>query len=311
MTKTVSVIVVNRNGASVLGGEQIPDVFQHYGGKSILEGCLAALVPLAGAGDAEVLMVDNGSTDGSVDLIRTRFPACRLMANPDNRGFAPAVVQAAAVAEGRFLLLVNSDVLIDPLRVRKLLEVMEGKPKLGVLTCMTRYPGGVLQRPASCLQTPGRVLAQLAGLKTPHDDGFDATRYGEPDWVAGGVMLIRREAWDTVGGMDPGFVFYEEDADFCLRLRKAGWGVGYTPEVTVMHVRAATASLDPVFSLTQRYRSLLRYSGKHFSGGACLLIRLALAGRMLTRAITARLRGERQGMAGTAMRLALESLTRS
>ena len=311
MTKLLSVIVVNRNGASVLGGEQIPDVFRHYGGKSILEGCLSALAPLTDAGDAEVLVVDNGSTDGSVDLIRGRFPSCRLLANPGNLGFAPAVVQAAAVSEGKHLLLVNSDVLIDPPRVRKLLAVMEERPRLGVLTCLTRYPGGTLQRPASRLQTPGRVLAQLMGLKTPHDDAFDASRYGEPDWVAGGVMLIRREAWDAVGGMDPGFIFYEEDADFCLRLRKAGWGVGYTPEVEVMHVRAATASLDPVFSLTHRYRSLLRYCGKHFPPGTCLLIRGVLAGRMLARAITALLRGEKRGMARAALGIAAESLTRS
>ena len=107
----------------------------------------------------------------------------------------------------------------------------------------------------------------------------------------------------------------DDELDYCrllsLRLRKAGRGVGYTPEVEVMHVRAATASLDPVFSLTQRYRSLLRYCGKHFSLGANLLIRGAVVKRMLLRALLALLRGEGKGMARAALRLSVEALTRS
>ncbi len=307
--KTVSAVIVNRNGQSLFAGEQIPDVARHYHGRPMLEGCLTALAPLAQDPDAELLLVDNGSTDGSVEMLRASFPSVRLILNPENRGFAPAVLQAAALSSARFLLLVNSDVIIDPPRVRRLIREMESRPKLGVLACRTEYPGGLLQAPASFLPTPGRVLAQLLGLGLPHDRSFDAGSYGEPEWVAGGLLLIRREAWDAVGGFDPGFLFYEEDADLCLRLRAAGWGIGYTPEVTVMHVRAATAERDPAFSLTQRYRSLLHYAGKHFPWPAVLLIRLVLCLRMLVRALVALVRGE--PVAGAALRLAAEALTRA
>jgi len=307
--KAVSAIIVNLNGQSVFTGEQVPDAAKHYHGKPMLEGCLGALAALTQEPDAEVFLVDNGSTDGSVDMAKASFPAIRLILNAENRGFAPAVLQAAALSSARYLLLVNSDVIIDTPRVRRLIAEMEARPRLGVLACRTEYPGGTLQTPASWLPTPGRVLAQLLGLSKPHDRAFDAATYGEPEWVAGGLLLIRREAWDAVGGFDAGFVFYEEDADLCLRLRRAGWGIGYTPEVTVMHVRAASATRDPAFSLTQRYRSLLRYAGKHFPWPAVVLIRLAVAGRMLARGVLALVRLEHQGVAGAAFRVCLETLT--
>ena len=306
--KTVSAVVVNLNGQSVFAGEQIPDVARHYHGRPMLEGCLGALAPLAQDADAEVFLVDNGSTDGSVEMVKTSFPFFRLILNLENRGFAPAVLQAATEASGRFLLLVNSDVILPAPQARKLISEMEARPRLGALTCRTEYPGGTLQAPSSRLPTPGGVLAQLLGLSTPHDRTFDAGKSGELEWAAGGVLLIRREAWDAVGGMDTGFFFYEEDADLCLRLRQAGWGIGYTPEVTVMHVRAASAMRDPAFSLTQRYRSLMRYAGKHFPWPAVLLIRFAIFGRMFLRVPVSLVRGE--DVALVALRIAGESLTR-
>lgn len=312
-------VVVNRNGASAFAGDQIPDVARHFHGRPMLEACLGALAPLAARPDCRVTVVDNGSTDGSVALVRERFPALRLIVNPDNRGFAPAVLQAAGEAPWDHLLLVNSDVLMADAQALSLVAEMASRPGVGALTCRTLYPGGSLQRPANRRPSAALAAAQLLGLSrlfpasaafSPLDLGFDAEAYGEPAWIAGGVMLIRREAWDAVGGMDPGYRFYEEDADFCLRLGAAGWKAAYTPAVTVMHVRAATASREPVFTFIERYRGLVRLASRHFTLPGNLLVRALVLARMPLRALLGLLRGE-AGIPAACVNVAAAALTKA
>jgi N-acetylglucosaminyl-diphospho-decaprenol L-rhamnosyltransferase len=218
----ISVLVVNRNG------------------EPWLERCLASLGEPPPP-DLEVVLVDNDSADGSLAAATRRFPHLRVLRMGHNVGFAVANNLAAACARGEELLLLNNDAWLEPgalEEMRRVLEADDGlalvAPRLVGVDGRPRFSwapdrslaGEVVQR----LRNPFEGAALNHGLVTRL-----LRRLVGPGWYTGACLLIRRRAFEEVGGFDPAFFVYFEDADLCLRLRARGWRLDHAPGATVVH----------------------------------------------------------------------------
>ena len=243
----VSVVIVNWNGLA-LTSDAIG---------SVLDGTRGVTW--------EVVLVDNGSRDGSVPELRRRFPAVRILANERNEGFGRAVNQGFRASRGRYLLTLNNDTRLDGNTIGEACAYMDAHPRVGALGVL-HYDAGEprrVQASAFDLPRPLSELLAIAGLGrlVPHD-GFDPSRERDVDWICGSFMLIRRECLDAVGAFDERFFAYDEDIDWCVRARRAGWAVRFWPGASLVHLGGGVAPYmrDKTFV---HFRSRLTYLRKH------------------------------------------------
>jgi GT2 family glycosyltransferase len=236
--RTVSVVVVSYNVADW-----------------IVE-CLASLPAAATAHDLDVVVVDNASSDGSVDAVTAAFPAARLLRNDVNVGFGRAVNQGAAVARGDYVLLANPDGRLLPGAIDALVAFAEANPGYVITGGRTVTPDGDLD-PRSCWAAPSlwslaSSALMLSALRPrsrwdPESMGSFARDHARPvDIVSGCLMLVRLDDWRRLGGFDERFFVYGEDAELCLRAAAVtGRRCAITPDAVMVHAVSASSSTKP------------------------------------------------------------------
>jgi GT2 family glycosyltransferase len=215
---------------------------------ALLDRCLRSLKPSADAGTAEVWVVDNGSTDGSVEMVRDRHGWVRLVESGENLGYGRAVNLVAERTSSPWFALSNADVELRPGALESLLESGRADPGAGVVAPRLVLPDGSDQHtawafptiPATIVQNvgsrlAGRVLADRLALH----DGWDSTRARRVPWAVGAFLLVRREAWEAVGGFDAGQWMSAEDLDLGWRMREAGWATRHEPRAVMKHDESA------------------------------------------------------------------------
>jgi GT2 family glycosyltransferase len=219
----------------------------------------------ASSDDLEIVLVDNASSDGTVELVRARFPRCRLIESGENLGFGRACNLAARATTGELILLLNPDAWVDTTCVDRLRQAMASDPRLAWAAPRLHYPGGRRQFVwAPTVGIFGEAIQRLRNRferrRWAHDLLPRMVRaLGDPGWYSAACALVRRRAFDEIGGFDPGFFLYFEDADLGLRLRRAGWRLAQIGDASAFHDRHA-----PPPSTLVRYReSQLRYYRKH------------------------------------------------
>lgn len=228
--------------------------------------CLASIAETTHGGDVEVVVVDNASGDGTVEMVRSEFPSTRLVASPENLGFAAGVNRAAAEASGEYLLLLNPDTVVHHGAVENLVGFARAHPEHGVYGGRTLDPDGKVN-PGSCWGAPSvwSLLCFATSLSTAFKGNrlFDPESLGgwrrdsvrEVDIVTGCLLLVRRAVWEELGGFDTRFFMYGEDADFALRARALGYRPVITPTAVVTHEIG-------VSSATREDKLLLLFRGK-------------------------------------------------
>jgi len=268
-------------------------VIASWNTRDILRDCLVSIGRHAGELAIEVIVVDNASQDGSPDMVRREFPSVRLIANDLNRGFAGANNQGIEVAAGRYVLLLNSDALLLEGSLPEAVRFADANPQAGVIGCRLLNADRSLQ--PSCFEYPSlsnlalvlsrlpvlfphsRFLAKERMTWWPHDTARPV------DCVVGAFMLARREAIEKVGGLDPAFFMYAEEADWCRRMNQANWPVLFTPSASVVHLGGASSAPVEGAMFRQLQGSTLLFMRKHYSRLyywlGCLLIWLFLASR--------------------------------
>jgi GT2 family glycosyltransferase len=209
--------------------------------------CLGALAPWMAEG-AEVVLVDDGSRDGTGDAVSERFPGVRVLRASVARGFTASANEGLAAARGELLLLLNSDTEVEAATLPRLFAAFAADNRLGAAGAVLTNPDGSPQWSGGAEPTHpwlfvlasglGGVLAGLPFYRRLRP--IDAEVRGPVDWVTGAAMAIRREAWEAVGPMDDRYRFYAQDLDFCLSLRDAGFRVAIAPGFRVMHLGGAT-----------------------------------------------------------------------
>jgi GT2 family glycosyltransferase len=219
--------------------------------RELLDACLRSLAPAARDGIAEVWVVDNASSDGSAALVRTAHPWATLIERADNVGFGAAVNEVAGQTETQWIAAANADVELTPGALQTLLRAGREHPESGVLAPRLELPDESTQH--SVRPFPTLALALLVNLgvgqaiwplgdRLTLDGRWDPHRARRVDWAIGAFLLIRRRAWDAVGGFDERQWMYAEDLDLGWRLARAGWSTWYEPGATVRHASAAATS---------------------------------------------------------------------
>lgn len=240
-----------------------------------LRECLDGVCSQESPPTREVVVVDNGSTDGSADMVRGHFGDCAtLIANAGNMGFGAAHNQAIRQSHGRYVLLLNPDsYLVGNDVLKHLIAYMDANADIGILGPRILNPDGTLQFSArrfppifagvfrhtylGRLFPKNRFVRGYLMADESHDQVMDV------DWLSGCAMLLRREALDQIGMFDERFFMYCEDVDLCKRAHDAGWRVVYYPEVEVSHRIGAASDKNPIAMIKQHHRSMLLYFLKY------------------------------------------------
>lgn len=269
-----------------------------------LRECLAGIFSQDNSISSEVIVVDNGSADGSAEMIRTEFAdRVVLIANPDNRGFGAAHNEAIKQSAGRYVLLMNPDShVVSQDALKRMVEYMDANEDIGILGPRIVNPDGTLQFSARRFPPmfAGVFRHTILGRLFPKnrfvrgylmsDESHD--RIMDVDWVSGCAMLARKETLDEIGVFDERFFMYCEDVDLCKRAHQSGWRVVYYPEVEVSHRIGAASDKNPIAMIKQHHRSYLLYFLKHEAHGPkallipLLLIALWLRTRSRVRQVT-------------------------
>ena len=235
----------------------------------------------------EVIVVDNASKDESAPMVAAEFPQTLLIANADNTGYAAGNNQAIARASGTFVLLLNPDVILPPHGLEKAVRFMQEHSDAGALGIKQIHPDGSLQKSVRGFPTPMAVLWELLGLSRlfPNSTTFGAYRMtyftydcvAEVDQPMGTFLLIRREVIDKIGALDEAFPIFFNEVDWCLRCKRAGWKIYYTPDVQVIHYGGASTVQVGAAMAWESRRGLLKFYAKHYSAPMYLPIRALIA----------------------------------
>ncbi len=285
-----------------------------YNCKDFLDRCLASLSEHAGVVH-EVIVVDNASTDGTVDLLRARWPAVRWVVNRENGGFARANNQGFAIARAPFWFALNPDTEIRPGALPALLSHLESHVDVAVAGPEIERPEGGLERSAGFVPTFAREFvdtfllfrlgAQGTSLRLP------ARAPTKVEWLSGCAMLVRASAAREVGLFDERFFMYCEDLDWCYRFGRAGWSVVYLPGPRILHYRGGSTlqSRDIVVDGDEGLAFFMRKHGLRYSSPLMHLLRII---KLSTRTVWLEWRGLRgQPKARLEARMFARSLARS
>ena len=245
-----------------------------WNGKRYAMECLESLRQNTGTVPVEVIVVDNQSTDGTPDEIERQFPNVTVIRNDENLGFAKANNIGLAVAQGKYLGLVNSDVVVPAGCLENILSFMDQNPDIGLLGPKMLAPGGGVGQSVMRLPTVWNTFCCSLGLHTlfPRSklfggflmNGYPYDSIDDVEVLTGWFWMVRCQALAQVGGLDEQFFMYGEDIDWSYRFRKAGWRVVFYPESEALHYGAASSAQAPTRFYVEMRRANLQYFRKHY-----------------------------------------------
>jgi GT2 family glycosyltransferase len=245
--------------------------------------------------DLEVIVVDHATDSSAANQLRDLFPWIHLIADRANPGFAAGVNRASRDAKGRYLLLLNPDCVVCEGVPEMLAAWLDAHPRVGVCGAEIRELDGSIQFSARRFPSLSAAFAGRTTFLTrvwPTNPwtrrnlvGRDAVEPIQVDWVSGACMMVRRAAFNEIGGMDERFFLYWEDADLCARLASRGWSTVYNPSTRVTHLTGRSSALVQRRALIEFHNSAFRYFRKHAGSVARSASPLVLLGLRLRLAI--------------------------
>jgi GT2 family glycosyltransferase len=274
MMNKVAAVVINRNTSG------------------FLRDCLESLVAQRFEGGISIWVVDNGSDDGSPQMVLREFPGVNLVWNRSNVGYARACNQGVEATAEPFVVIMNSDTELSDVTMGEVVSYLEREPRAGIAAPLIRNTDGTLQY--SCREFPSISTAFVhAFLGLFRGDNSRSVLYKkmswehdeevEVDWVSGAFMAIRREALEEVGGFDEGYYMYVEDVDLCWRMWRSGWSVGFIPRGDVFHHIGMSSRAVPARMVFHHHRSMLRFHRRTYDGPAAWLVNPAVAAGIAVR----------------------------
>jgi N-acetylglucosaminyl-diphospho-decaprenol L-rhamnosyltransferase len=259
----LSVVVVNTNA-----GEDVRT-------------CIASVHESAGEVAFQVVVSDNGSTDGSVEAIESAFPDTLVIRNGRNLGFPVAANRGMAATHSEFVLLINPDADVSAGTLEGFLKVARDHPRAGAIGALTRNLDGSIYPSARRIPSPWLGLAHtiLAPFWPTNPwtrryrmADWDRRTEREVDWVSGSSVLLRRAALDEVGLFDEAYFMYVEDMDLCTRMRKAGWEVWFSPQLEITHIGGTVTKGQRRMTL-EHSKSIYVFFTKHQARGWRVVLR--------------------------------------
>jgi len=252
--------------------------------KNDLLNCLRSIEENRPNYNFEIIVVDNTSTDGTVDLLRKDFSNVQLLANTENRGFSAANNQAIEIAKGEYVLLLNPDTIVQPHSLDNLVRILDENPTVGACGPRLTDTDGTTCPSVGYVPTfrallYGKTFFRSVGIFRGHYKKLTAHRFNydsqtDVEQLSGAALLVRRSVMREIGLMDDNFFMYYEDVDLCLRIRKAGWRIVYVPEAVIVHVGGRSSGQVSHRKNIMLYKSLFIYFRKHRGQPATALFRL-------------------------------------
>jgi GT2 family glycosyltransferase len=275
--------VVRSNGNKALWKEysmQLSIILLTWNSKKHVEKCINSVLVAATTIEYEIIVVDNGSSDNTLEIIESKFPSVKIIKNKTNKGVAPARNQGIKESTGEFILILDIDTFVFSDAIVKLIAFMAAHLNIGLCGPMLCFDDGIVQNsfrrfPVFQTKLLRRINAgwakrllqneyyQVTGQDTT-TRRMDITNTIEVDYVIGACQMIRRSALDTVGLLDNKIFYGPEDVDICLRLWLKGWKVAYLPDVRVIHYEQRITKNKLLSYITIKHiQGLIRYFVKH------------------------------------------------
>lgn len=256
---------------------QLTVIVVNYNVEYFLQQCLESVQQASKGLEIETIVVDNASKDGSVELLKEKFSDFTLVLNEENVGFSKANNQGIAQAQGRYVLLLNPDTIVEENSFGKVINYMDAHPEAGGLGVrMIDGKGNFLPESKRGLPKPMVAFYKIFGLSRifPRSKRFGQYHLGhlsefetnEIDILSGAFMLMRKEALDKVGLLDEDFFMYGEDIDLSYRIQQGGYKNIYFPETTIIHYKGESTKKSSVNYVFVFYRAMIIFAKKHFSG---------------------------------------------
>jgi len=264
-------------------------IIVNYNVKEYLQNLLYSLEKSAAGIQYEVIIVDNASDDGSVELIKEKFSSVKLIANEKNLGFGKANNIGLALSKGEFILLINPDTIIQEDTLTKMFSFLESNNQIGLAGCKILNPDGTLQ--LACRRSfpgPWTSFCKVTGLSNlfPNNRFFarynltylDENKSYEVDAISGSFMMMRREVYEKVGGFDEQFFMYGEDLDLCFRVQKAGFKNFYVHNTQIIHYKGESTRRSNLDETNVFYNAMHLFVKKHLSSSIIveLILRSAI-----------------------------------
>ena len=219
-------------------------IIVNWNNKNLLRNCLKSIYNSQNYYNYEIIVVDNNSEDGSVELIKNEFPNVVLIENDNNLGFAKANNQGIKIARGNYILLLNNDTVVaNTYCFDRMIELMEKNPQVGILGCKLLYPDGTLQSCGESFPSVwGIFKSQILFLKTwkrlRKINKQEKNNFKRVDYISGACLLTRKEIFDKVDLLGEDYFMYGEDVEFCYRVHKAGYDIGVLTDESVIHLHS-------------------------------------------------------------------------
>jgi N-acetylglucosaminyl-diphospho-decaprenol L-rhamnosyltransferase len=256
-------------------------VVVNYEAGPLLLTCVQSLLGDTSAGAPEIVVVDNGSRDGSVDAVRRALPTVRVVEPGANLGYAAAANRGTAATTAPVVAVCNPDLVVRAGTAAALLARFTAEPDLAAVGPVLRNPDGTQYPSARAHASSSDALGHaLLGRVWPRNRftrryrqlDTDWRRPRNVDWVSGAIVFLRRAAVDSVGGWDERYFMYVEDVDLCWRLRRLGWRVAYEPGGEAVHVQGASTGGRPYRMIVEHHRSVYRFANRRWRGVHRLLL---------------------------------------
>ena len=224
-------------------------VIVNWNTKDLLLQCVAAIYQTTTGRKFEIIVVDNGSRDGSVDALQQKFPQVSCIVNPENRGFGTANNQALAVMQGRYAVLVNTDATLTPGAVDTLFTFIESHPEVGMACGQLINPDGSKQNAHASFPSLLTLMANESLLRwlLPFKYPSKYLHYDQPlpvDSCIGACMIVRKTAMNQVGLFDERYFFFFEETDWARQFRQKGWPIYFVPQAQIIHTQGQTAGAE-------------------------------------------------------------------
>jgi hypothetical protein len=252
---------------------EVSIIIVNWNTKDLLYACLSSVFKHVTAKlKFEVIVIDNASEDGSGEMVQKEFPEVVLIFNSDNVGFARANNQGAAIAEGRYLLLLNSDTLVLDNSITQIIEHLDSHPDIGLATGRVLNHDMTFQRPFSRFphyfdaffhQTSRLIVGWNSPLyKRYHLEGLDEMQSHDVDWVSGAYLFVRNDLIDGGKVLDENIFMYYEDTLLCYQARQRGYRIVYLPYAPIIHYGGMSSSGIGKKAIYNSFKGSVAYFGK-------------------------------------------------
>lgn len=262
-------------------------IIVNYNTKQLTLDCIASIYASTTTYSYEIILIDNHSSDATVEAVEQQFPQVKVIRNTTNTGFAKANNQGMQIASGRYVLLLNSDTVVQPDTFQTMLLFMEEHPEIGASGCKVILPDGSLDK--ACKRgfpTPSASFYYAFGISKlfPKNPRFNQYQLGhlDPnesypvDCLVGAFMLVRSEVILEIGGLDETFFMYGEDIDWCYRIKQAGWGIYYYSHTYIVHYKGGSAKRRPRKIIYEFHRAMWVFHRKHYHRHTHFFINIAV-----------------------------------